>query len=440
MDDKTSSDASPAPSSVTESTANATVETLGEDTATSMDETNTANELNGKPATGAEQHTDQLPANATDRTASADTDSEPTTTDPWKPVTDASVKIQKSRMSESNESLNSTADTIVPDDEPAAPEATADSNRGDAAAAAAPALPPRAKSATGSSSSNNATVAVLPGGGTQQQQRQNVSFFEHSVVIRPNGQTKLVSASGGRKSAAMILKAPAQQTQPPPSGGAATTSAEDFDLSKIQQQLQQQQPPAQQSHHAAASAPPTQRILISSGNVPLQSAAVIVHSSGSNTNSNSSSTSTLSGNAPPNNADSNNAPSSVAADRGQQGCGQGPGLIKPGQARVIMFCQPSSHPFQTRNILLEPDQEVKVGRSITRNRVSENNAIFDCKVLSRNHAQVWMSDGKFYIRVSVVWSVWRVNSFATTCLIMHNPIPRTRPAATAPSSTTIGSA
>lgn len=58
--------------------------------------------------------------------------------------------------------------------------------------------------------------------------------------------------------------------------------------------------------------------------------------------------------------------------------------------------------FQTRTLLLEPNQEVKVGRSIARNRVSENTAIFDCKVLSRNHAVIWYSDGKFYIKVTPV--------------------------------------
>ncbi|EDS28400.1 tropomyosin [Culex quinquefasciatus] len=51
-----------------------------------------------------------------------------------------------------------------------------------------------------------------------------------------------------------------------------------------------------------------------------------------------------------------------------------------------------------RTLFLEPHQEVKVGRSVARNRVSENNAIFDCKVLSRNHAVLWYNDGKFFIK------------------------------------------
>ena len=38
---------------------------------------------------------------------------------------------------------------------------------------------------------------------------------------------------------------------------------------------------------------------------------------------------------------------------------------------------------------------------MARIRVSENNAIFDCKVLSRNHAVLWYKDGRFFIKVSV---------------------------------------
>ncbi|XP_058456224.1 sarcolemmal membrane-associated protein [Malaya genurostris] len=70
----------------------------------------------------------------------------------------------------------------------------------------------------------------------------------------------------------------------------------------------------------------------------------------------------------------------------------------PGLAKAVLICRQNSHPFNNRTLLLEPHQEVKVGRSVARNRVSENNAIFDCKVLSRNHAVLWYSDGKFFIK------------------------------------------
>jgi hypothetical protein len=37
---------------------------------------------------------------------------------------------------------------------------------------------------------------------------------------------------------------------------------------------------------------------------------------------------------------------------------------------------------------------VKIGRSVARARAAPNNAIFDCKVLSRNHALLWYENGK----------------------------------------------
>jgi pSer/pThr/pTyr-binding forkhead associated (FHA) protein len=59
-------------------------------------------------------------------------------------------------------------------------------------------------------------------------------------------------------------------------------------------------------------------------------------------------------------------------------------------------------PFQSRTLLLEPNKPVKIGRAIARTKVSDNNAIFDCKVLSRNHAELWYDEGKFYLKVSVI--------------------------------------
>lgn len=70
----------------------------------------------------------------------------------------------------------------------------------------------------------------------------------------------------------------------------------------------------------------------------------------------------------------------------------------PGLAKAVLICRQNSHPFNNRTLFLEPHQEVKVGRSVARNRVSETNAIFDCKVLSRNHAVLWYNDGKFFIK------------------------------------------
>ncbi|KAK4002328.1 hypothetical protein OUZ56_004163 [Daphnia magna] len=64
--------------------------------------------------------------------------------------------------------------------------------------------------------------------------------------------------------------------------------------------------------------------------------------------------------------------------------------------RATLICRPNSHPFQERNLSLE--SAMKVGRSVARVKPAVNNAIFDCKVLSRNHALLWYKDGKFYLQ------------------------------------------
>lgn len=57
-------------------------------------------------------------------------------------------------------------------------------------------------------------------------------------------------------------------------------------------------------------------------------------------------------------------------------------------------CQ-QSHPFEERRIPLLPnDEPVKIGRAVAKLRACTDNAIFDCKVLSRNHAVIWYEDGK----------------------------------------------
>jgi len=65
-------------------------------------------------------------------------------------------------------------------------------------------------------------------------------------------------------------------------------------------------------------------------------------------------------------------------------------------AKGVLICRDNSHPFQERTLTLE--QPVKIGRSVARARAATNNAIFDCKVLSRNHALLWYSSGKFYLQ------------------------------------------
>uniref|UniRef100_A0A8C7C783 Sarcolemmal membrane-associated protein n=1 Tax=Oncorhynchus kisutch TaxID=8019 RepID=A0A8C7C783_ONCKI len=67
-------------------------------------------------------------------------------------------------------------------------------------------------------------------------------------------------------------------------------------------------------------------------------------------------------------------------------------------ALAFFSCRPNSHPFQERHVYL--DEPVKIGRSVARCRPAQNNATFDCKVLSRNHALVWFDHktGKFYLQ------------------------------------------
>uniref|UniRef100_A0A8K9X4G2 Sarcolemmal membrane-associated protein n=1 Tax=Oncorhynchus mykiss TaxID=8022 RepID=A0A8K9X4G2_ONCMY len=67
-------------------------------------------------------------------------------------------------------------------------------------------------------------------------------------------------------------------------------------------------------------------------------------------------------------------------------------------ALAAFSCRPNSHPFQERHVYL--DEPVKIGRSVARCRPAQNNATFDCKVLSRNHALVWFDHktGKFYLQ------------------------------------------
>ncbi|XP_031840130.1 sarcolemma associated protein [Nomia melanderi] len=65
-------------------------------------------------------------------------------------------------------------------------------------------------------------------------------------------------------------------------------------------------------------------------------------------------------------------------------------------AKGVLICRENSHPFQERTLTLE--QPVKIGRSVAKATAAPNNAIFDCKVLSRNHALLWYSSGKFYLQ------------------------------------------
>nr|XP_032809986.1 sarcolemmal membrane-associated protein-like isoform X2 [Petromyzon marinus] len=64
--------------------------------------------------------------------------------------------------------------------------------------------------------------------------------------------------------------------------------------------------------------------------------------------------------------------------------------------QAVLSSRPDSHAFQERRLCLA--EAVRVGRSVARCRAATNNATFDCKVLSRHHARLWYSDGKFLLQ------------------------------------------
>ncbi|CAH3177343.1 unnamed protein product [Porites lobata] len=65
-------------------------------------------------------------------------------------------------------------------------------------------------------------------------------------------------------------------------------------------------------------------------------------------------------------------------------------------AMGIFTSRPNSHPFEERRVPFT--ERVKIGRSVAKSRPASNNCIFDCKVLSRNHAILWYEDGKFFLQ------------------------------------------
>lgn len=64
--------------------------------------------------------------------------------------------------------------------------------------------------------------------------------------------------------------------------------------------------------------------------------------------------------------------------------------------RALLKHHSNSYPFDNRS--LDLSERVKVGRAVAKCKPQNDNAIFDCKVLSRNHAMIWFEDGKFFIR------------------------------------------
>ncbi len=59
----------------------------------------------------------------------------------------------------------------------------------------------------------------------------------------------------------------------------------------------------------------------------------------------------------------------------------------------------------------------KIGRAVAKLRPEPNNAIFDCKVLSRNHALIWEENGKVKSSCNKLKQSYRKHSLNLTCQI-----------------------
>jgi len=67
-------------------------------------------------------------------------------------------------------------------------------------------------------------------------------------------------------------------------------------------------------------------------------------------------------------------------------------LLAAMRPRAILKHHSNSYPFEERN--LDLSALVKVGRAVAKCKPQGDNAIFDCKVLSRSHAVIWFENDK----------------------------------------------
>ncbi len=68
--------------------------------------------------------------------------------------------------------------------------------------------------------------------------------------------------------------------------------------------------------------------------------------------------------------------------------------------KIVVVPHERSILFNKRECAMSEPQ--KVGRSVDKKRILQNNLIFDCRVLSRNHALIWFENGKVsfvYLRI-----------------------------------------
>ena len=60
--------------------------------------------------------------------------------------------------------------------------------------------------------------------------------------------------------------------------------------------------------------------------------------------------------------------------------------------KIVLVPHARSHPFAQRECIAS--EPLKVGRPVDKKKIAQNNLIFDCRVLSRNHALIWFDNGK----------------------------------------------
>lgn len=65
--------------------------------------------------------------------------------------------------------------------------------------------------------------------------------------------------------------------------------------------------------------------------------------------------------------------------------------------RIVVIPLARSHSFNQRECDLTEPQ--KVGRPVDKKKITPHNLIFDCRVLSRNHALIWYENGKVKLHV-----------------------------------------
>ena len=66
---------------------------------------------------------------------------------------------------------------------------------------------------------------------------------------------------------------------------------------------------------------------------------------------------------------------------------------------AILVAHQGSHSFGDRECLVpDKDDKLKIGRAVAKLKQATDNFIFECKVLSRNHALLWREGDKFYLQ------------------------------------------